>query len=154
MYFDYINSPLGVLTIMADAEAVISLGFRENMDTKNGNELTKAAQGQLKEYFLGQRKIFDLPLKMEATNFQKAVWQALLTIPYGQTRSYRDIAEQVGSPKACRAVGASNKANPLPIIIPCHRVIEKSGSLGGFALGVTIKSWLLRHENDMIKSPC
>jgi len=103
-------------------------------------------QQQLTEYFAGTRKRFDLPLDFEGTDFQKAVWQALLTIPFGETRSYRDIAEQIGNVKAVRAVGAANGRNPISIIAPCHRVIGASGDLTGFAGGLKTKELLLRLE--------
>ena len=101
---------------------------------------------QLQEYFAGQRNVFDLPLDFAGTDFQKKVWQALLNIPYGQTRSYRDIAEQVGNIKAVRAVGAANGKNPISIIAPCHRVIGRSGKLVGFAGGLDKKEILLNIE--------
>jgi methylated-DNA-[protein]-cysteine S-methyltransferase len=101
---------------------------------------------QLQEYFAGQRNVFDLPLDFAGTEFQKKVWQALLSIPYGQTRSYRDIAEQIGNIKAVRAVGAANGKNPISIIAPCHRVIGRSGKLIGFAGGLDKKEILLNLE--------
>ena len=107
--------------------------------------LLQAAE-QLTEYFAGDRKCFDLPLQPEGTLFQRQVWQALAEIPYGETRSYRDIAARIGRPKAVRAVGGANGRNPLSIIIPCHRVIGADGSLTGFAGGTTVKQQLLQLE--------
>ena len=107
--------------------------------------LAEAAR-QLNEYFAGNRRTFDLPLAPRGTPFQQKVWQALRTIPYGQTRSYGDIARQIDAPKACRAVGMANHVNPIAIIIPCHRVIGKSGRLTGYAGGLNIKEYLLRLE--------
>jgi methylated-DNA-[protein]-cysteine S-methyltransferase len=146
MYIDYINSPVGIFKILADEDFVISLAIVQSMRSKNENEITQATKAQLKEYFLGQRKGFDLPIKLVGTSFQKSVWKALLKIPYGNTCSYEDIAKEISNPKSYRAVGTSNKANKLPIIIPCHRVIAKNGDLAGFALGKEVKSWLITHE--------
>jgi methylated-DNA-[protein]-cysteine S-methyltransferase len=108
--------------------------------------ILSAAQQQLSEYFAGTRQQFDLPLDFEGTSFQKQVWQALLAIPYGETRSYKQIAEQLGNPKAVRAVGAANGKNPISIIAPCHRVIGSSGKLVGFAGGLANKDILLKIE--------
>ena len=102
---------------------------------------------QLNEYFQGQRQIFDLPLDFEGTEFQHKVWQALLTIPFGETRSYKQIAEQIGNVKAVRAVGAANGKNPISIITPCHRVVGANGKLVGFAGGLENKDILLKIEN-------
>ena len=102
---------------------------------------------QLKSYFAGERKAFDLPLVLEGSEFQKKVWTALQDIPYGETVSYKMLAQRVGSPKAVRAVGAANGANPIPIIIPCHRVIGNDGSLKGFGGGLPLKKRLLELEN-------
>ena len=110
--------------------------------------LNKEAATQIKEYLKGSRKDFDLPLKPEGTDFQLRVWQALLAIPYGETRSYQEIAEQAGNIKACRAVGLANNRNPIAIIIPCHRVIGKNGSLTGYGGGLEIKARLLELEKN------
>lgn len=107
--------------------------------------LLKAVE-ELAEYFCGNRKEFSLPMLIEGTSFQKQVYQALLTIGYGQTRSYEEIAQEIQHPKACRAVGMANNRNKLAILIPCHRVIGKSGSLVGYAGGLDKKAWLLSWE--------
>jgi methylated-DNA-[protein]-cysteine S-methyltransferase len=104
------------------------------------------AERQLAEYFAGTRRTFELPLDFEGTEFQRSVWAALLTIPYGETRSYGQIARQIGRPKAVRAVGAANGRNPLSIVAPCHRVIGASGELTGFAGGLETKEFLLALE--------
>lgn len=109
--------------------------------------ITRTAE-QIKEYLAGQRMHFDLPLKTEGTEFQRKVWQALLEIPYGETRSYQQIAASVGNIKACRAVGLANNRNPIAIIIPCHRVIGKNGSLTGYGGGLEIKARLLELEKN------
>jgi len=108
--------------------------------------LLKEAYKQLKEYFAGTRQDFDLPLAPQGTEFQKKVWSALCKIPYGQTRSYKDIAEFIDNPKGCRAVGMANSKNPIPIIIPCHRVIAADGTIGGFSSGLAAKRKLLQLE--------
>jgi methylated-DNA-[protein]-cysteine S-methyltransferase len=102
---------------------------------------------QIKEYLSGERKYFDLPYQINGTEFQKKVWKALLEIPYGETRSYGEIARHIGKEKASRAVGMANNRNPLPIIIPCHRVIGFNGKLVGYGGGLHIKSWLLNLES-------
>ena len=104
------------------------------------------ARQQLIEYFAGERKDFDLPLRLNGTEFQLSVLQALQKIPYGETTSYSDIAERIGRPKAMRAVGAANGRNPIPIIVPCHRVIGSDGTLTGYGGGLHRKQWLLQHE--------
>jgi methylated-DNA-[protein]-cysteine S-methyltransferase len=104
------------------------------------------AERQLRDYFIGRRRTFTVPLDMAGTPFQQAVWQALLTIPYGETRSYSELAKQVGRPAASRAVGAANGRNPVSIIVPCHRAIGADGSLTGFAGGLDVKRYLLDLE--------
>lgn len=101
---------------------------------------------ELAEYFAGERRVFTVPLAPRGTEFQTRVWDALRAIPYGETRSYRQIAEAVGQPKACRAVGMANHRNPISILIPCHRVIGANGSLVGYGGGLDLKTWLLRLE--------
>ncbi|MNF83155.1 Methylated-DNA--protein-cysteine methyltransferase [compost metagenome] len=115
------------------------------VDAPDNPVLVRAA-GQLREYFAGARQHFDLELEFSGTEFQKKVWAALLTIPFGETRSYSQIAEQIGNPSAVRAVGAANGKNPISIIAPCHRVIGASGKLTGFAGGLEAKALLLTLE--------
>ncbi|MCL2808440.1 MAG: methylated-DNA--[protein]-cysteine S-methyltransferase [Treponema sp.] len=115
---------------------------------KSETPLIKETAKQLDEYFNGKRKVFDLPLNANGTEFQKKVWQALQTIPYGQTCNYERIAVLIGKPKACRAVGMANNKNPIAIIIPCHRVIGKDGKLTGYAGGLELKQKLLQLENN------
>ncbi len=109
-------------------------------------DLTDKAYSQLIEYFNGKRKTFDLPYKLNGTDFQKKVWSALCDIPYGETRSYKDIAIAVGNPKASRAIGMANNKNPITVIVPCHRVIGASGKLVGYAGGLAMKEFLLKME--------
>jgi len=114
--------------------------------TRGETPLIKKAALQIEEYFSGKRKTFSLPLAMHGTEFQMDVWRALQTIPYGETRSYKDIAIQIGRPKAVRAVGMANNRNPISIIVPCHRVIGHDGSLVGYGGGLPLKKFLLELE--------
>jgi methylated-DNA-[protein]-cysteine S-methyltransferase len=117
----------------------------------DANRLLVDAVAQLRDYFSGRRKSFELPLDPQGTEFQQKVWKALMDIPYGETRNYREIATAVGSPRAMRAVGAANGRNPLPIIVPCHRVIGADGKLVGYAGGLTVKKLLLELEVKQAK---
>ena len=155
LFFMEIDSPVGVLKLVANDISLIAVLW-EN-ETPNRVRLAELienkqhpilleTQKQLSEYFEGQRKIFDLPLDFEGLEFQQKVWQALLTIPFGETRSYKDIAEQIGNVKAVRAVGAANGKNPISIIAPCHRVVGANGKLVGFAGGLENKDILLKIE--------
>lgn len=148
-------SPVGQLTLVArngKLSAVLWENERANrvrlgeMREANDSAVLLEAERQLREYFTGTRNRFDLELDFAGTDFQKQVWQALLTIPFGQTRSYSQIAMQIGNPKAVRAVGAANGRNPISIIAPCHRVIGASGGLTGFAGGLEAKQYLLALE--------
>ena len=148
-----LNSPIGALKIVTCPNFVREIQFLSK-NSKNIS-LSKSekplvlveAEKQLKEYFNRQRKHFSLPLFLPGTSFQQQVWKTLQEIPFGETRSYQEIAQTVGSPKASRAIGMANHRNPLPIVIPCHRVIQKNGDLGGYAGGVEVKRFLLLHEN-------
>ncbi|MDR2756196.1 MAG: methylated-DNA--[protein]-cysteine S-methyltransferase [Planctomycetaceae bacterium] len=146
----YFETSIGRLGLVENGEAVTNIFFRSEKAPPNTKEhltpLLRRAVRQIKEYLNGQRTVFDLPLKPEGTDFQLAVWKALQTIPYGETMSYRDIAEQIGNPKACRAVGMANHRNPITIIIPCHRVIGTDGSLTGYGGGLKLKQQLLNLE--------
>ncbi|WP_314921288.1 methylated-DNA--[protein]-cysteine S-methyltransferase [Slackia exigua] len=142
--------PQGRMTIVDSGGAVVRIGFGV-LDVEGSalspTALTNEAATQLMEYFAGKRRMFSLPLAPKGTPFQKEVWQALSSIPYGQTRSYADIAAQVGRPKAFRAVGMANNRNPIPIVIPCHRVVGSSGDMVGYAYGTKIKRYLLELED-------
>lgn len=155
LYFKEIKTPVGQLKLVAhDAALVAVLWENENPKRIRLAELVQnpqhpillETQKQLNEYFAKQRQIFDLPLDFEGTEFQQKVWQALLTIPFGETRSYKEIAEQIGNVKAVRAVGAANGKNPISIIAPCHRVVGANGKLVGFAGGLENKEILLAVE--------
>ena len=143
------DSPAGRLVLTERDGALIRLRFAPaeySVDDPGETDLLLETKEQLKEYFAGKRKAFDLPLSPQGTPFQAEVWRALSEIPYGETASYREIAEKIGRPRACRAVGMACRRNPLPIIIPCHRVIGKDGSLTGYEGGLAVKECLLRLE--------
>lgn len=144
----YYMSEIGAIEIAGSREKITSVGFAEKPGpfTDDIPECMKQCTRQLDEYFQGKRKEFRLPLLIRGTEFQKKVWAALLAIPYGVTRSYGDIAKNIGQIKAYRAVGGANNKNKIAIIIPCHRVIGSSGDLTGYASGIWRKKWLLEHE--------
>lgn len=155
--FMEMSSPVGVLKLVAHEHALVAvLWENENPKRVRLAELIEdqqhpillKTQKQLNEYFAGQRQNFDLPLDFEGTEFQQKVWQALLSIPFGETRSYKGIAEQIGNVKAVRAVGAANGKNPISIIAPCHRVVGANGKLVGFAGGLENKDVLLKLESN------
>ena len=153
LQYQYQNSPLGRLRLVAEAQYLRRIEF-EGQHGKDGEEtpspILEDCKKQLEEYFQGKRESFSLALNADGTAFQQRIWQALQTIPYGELRSYRDIAEQTGNHKAVRAVGAANGKNPLPIVVPCHRVIGSNGSLTGFAGGLPAKKTLLQLEGITI----
>jgi methylated-DNA-[protein]-cysteine S-methyltransferase len=137
----------GFLTVFADDNAVKAIDFGDSHPFANENKISKLAAKQLSEYIASKRDAFDFPLDPDGTDFQKKVWQALQDIPFGETASYLDIALAIGNRKACRAVGAANGKNPIPIAIPCHRIIGKSGKLIGYASGLMRKRYLLALES-------
>ncbi|MFT5543944.1 MAG: methylated-DNA-[protein]-cysteine S-methyltransferase [Glaciecola sp.] len=142
-----VATPHGWLSIFATDESVKAIDFADNFCDTNENAVSKLAAQQLSEYIAGKRTDFDLPLQPDGTEFQQQVWQALLKIPYGETASYLDIALAIGNKKACRAVGAANGKNPIPIVIPCHRIIGSNGKLTGYAGGLPRKTYLLTLES-------
>lgn len=148
----YYETPVGKIGVAENGRAIthIFFGDVESRPEANLNEtaLLKEAALQLQEYFEGRRKTFNLPLDPGGTPFQQKVWQALQEIPYGQTRSYKDIALAVGNSKASRAVGMANNRNPISIVIPCHRVIGSNGKLTGYGGGLHIKEYLLNLEKQ------
>ena len=160
MYYCYIPSPIGDLLIAGDTQRIHCLGFpgdRTRRDPEpdwifNEQPFAEAAR-QLDEYFDGERTEFDLPLALNGTEFQVRVLEELRKIPYGETVSYGDIARRIGRPRAVRAVGAANGRNPLPIFVPCHRVIGSSGDLTGFGGGLDTKAMLLRLEAEHSQFP-
>ena len=147
--FAVYNTKIGKLKIEYENDVLTGIAYTEN-EKEQGirSELSDKTVLQLEEYFDGRRKEFDIPIKLRGTEFQKKVWNELLKIPYGATVSYTDIAIKIGNPKACRAVGMANHNNPILIIVPCHRVINKNKKLGGYALGLDLKRRLLELEKE------
>ena len=144
----YYLSPIGPLEVSGTSDGIVSVAFvkRRFPNDRNLPECVKEGIRQLDEYFKGARKNFSLTLLLHGTPFQKLVWQRLEKIPYGKLASYGDVARAIGKPNAYRAVGNANNKNPIPIIIPCHRVIGSNGNLVGYGSGLWRKEWLLNHE--------
>jgi methylated-DNA-[protein]-cysteine S-methyltransferase len=159
MNYSYLESPIGTLLIAGDDQAIHRIEFPKNgkagRPEKGWQESARGtvaeAIRQLREYFAGRRNEFDLPLAPHGTEFQRAVWDRLQEIPYGETISYGELARRVGNPKASRAVGAANGSNPIPIVIPCHRVIGWNGKLTGFGGGLPTKEALLALEARQLR---
>lgn len=155
MYSTLYKSPIGNLELIEENGALIRVVYLPQEERGKQflriqpTPLLEETVRQLEEYFSGVRKEFQLPLDLRGTEFQKKVWQALLKIPYGETQSYGQIAEQIGNPKAMRAVGMANHNNPIMIIVPCHRVIGKNRSMTGYACGIEVKEALLRLEGSL-----
>jgi methylated-DNA-[protein]-cysteine S-methyltransferase len=156
IHYRCVDSPVGVLTIAATDAGLHAIEFPSNRHPQKregwregDHPLLDLAQAQLEEYFAGERQAFELPLAPQGTPFQREVWFALATIPYGETASYAQLAARVERPAAMRAVGAANGRNPLPIVLPCHRVIGADGSLTGFGGGLPTKRFLLELEGAL-----
>lgn len=155
--YQYMDSPVEPLLLAADDNGLHLIEFHSPRHpmarlpewAEGNNAVLDATRAQLDEYFAGTRKDFDLPLAPQGTSFQKNVWQTLATIPYGETISYAQLAQRVGKSTAMRAVGAANGRNPLPIVLPCHRVIGADGSLTGFGGGLPTKQFLLELEGAL-----
>ena len=154
-YYTYYQSPYGQMTIQANDTGLLGAWFE--IQTTQPQDLgaysdehavLNQTKLQLEEYFSGRRTQFDLPLAAKGTDFQQSVWQALCKIPYGETWSYQQLADEIGNPKAVRAVGLANGKNPISVIVPCHRVIGKNGKLTGYAGGVETKEKLLQLERS------
>ena len=142
---------LGSVTFVEEDGALLAITTHRSYEVIcQETPLVKEACRQLSEYLKGERKTFDLPLNPKGTDFQKCVWRALCDIPYGETRTYKQIAEAIGNPKAVRAVGMANNRNPITIIVPCHRVIGANGKLVGYGGGLEMKEFLLRLEKVSI----
>ena len=153
MHFDEFDTPIGRMTLAQDAGGLRHVLFPDNKYPPAGRDtwtqdagVLREARGQLLAYFAGERQAFDLPLHPVGTPFQEQVWRTLATIPFGATWSYGELARRIGQPRAVRAVGAANGRNPLPLVLPCHRVIGSDGRLTGFGGGLPLKQWLLAHE--------
>lgn len=160
LFFERFDTPIGTLTLAADADGLRHIEFPDNRHPVDraawladaggaAAEVLRTTREQLREYFDGTRQAFDLPLRPQGTDFQMTVWRTLATIPWGTTWSYGNLARIIGKPDAMRAVGAANGRNPLPIVLPCHRVIGADGSLTGFGGGLPIKAALLRLEGAL-----
>ena len=149
MIFQYsYETKLGSITFVEEDGTLLTIStHRTFAATVMETTLIKEAYRQFSEYLTGERKSFDLPFKLTGTDFQNRVWKALCEIPYGETRSYKQIAEAIGNPKAVRAVGMANNRNPLLVLVPCHRVIGCNGQLVGYAVGLDKKQFLLHLEN-------
>lgn len=149
-----VPSPIGLLHVTADDDAVVAVWFDGQPPTgaevQGAHPVLDAAAAQLDEYFAGVRTEFDLPLAPAGTPFQLTAWDALRTIPYGSTISYGEQAGRLGDPHKARAVGAANGRNPIPIVVPCHRVVGSNGTLTGFGGGLPVKAWLLEHEQSVL----
>jgi methylated-DNA-[protein]-cysteine S-methyltransferase len=155
LFYKEVESPVGKLKLVASATALVAIVWARERPNRIKLAMLKydppqpilvETERQLEEYFAGTRNDFNLPLEPAGTEFQKKVWRALREIPFGQTRSYLDLAKSIGSAKAVRAVGAANGKNPLSIVVPCHRVVGVNGTLTGFAGGLEVKAKLLAHE--------
>lgn len=146
----FLQSPIGIIEIEEDNGYISAVQFvAETSEIENSsNKVLDEALLQLKEYFSGKRKSFDLPLKQSGTSFQEKAWNYLLSIPYGKTVSYKDEAIAIGSSKGCRAVGSANGRNNIAIIVPCHRVVNEGKGLGGYAYGLEVKKYLLKLERE------
>ena len=141
---------LGDVTLVEEDGALLAISLKSIQEgTELETTIIKEAHRQITEYLKGERKVFDLPIRLRGTDFQQQVWTALLDIPYGETRSYKQIAEAIGNPKGMRAVGMANNRNPLLIVVPCHRVIGANGSMVGYGEGVEMKEFLLRLEKSL-----
>ncbi|MDR3287491.1 MAG: methylated-DNA--[protein]-cysteine S-methyltransferase [Prevotellaceae bacterium] len=148
-YYSY-KSAFGDILIVADDKNIVEIVFgKKKIDgSENETAVIKNAAKQLLEYFDGKRKAFDFPINPQGSGFQKQVWTALQNIPYGELYSYKQIAEIIGNPKAARAVGLANNKNPLPVVVPCHRVIGSNGKLVGYAYGLDMKEFLINLEKS------
>ena len=154
--YTIMKTPIGDVRVAWSADGLVGVslgtelaGSRPDASWRFVRDLSCAATDQLRAYFRGELERFDLPLVLDGTDFQRRVWLALADIPYGQTISYAELAERIGSPKAVRAVGAANGRNPVPIVLPCHRVIGSDGSLHGYGGGLDVKAALLDLENGV-----
>ncbi|RSL34331.1 methylated-DNA--[protein]-cysteine S-methyltransferase [Salibacterium salarium] len=166
LFYSQMNTSIGPITIAASNKGVCALYFGESEEIINGmkpwiqkykigdafqedTNILEVAKKQLHEYFDGDRTEFDMPLDLYGTSFQRSTWKALQQIPYGETRSYKQIAEEIGSPRAVRAIGSANNKNPISIIVPCHRVIGSNGTMVGYGSGIDKKEYLLRLEGAL-----
>ena len=163
IYYGSVSSPIGKIWVASDRVGVRLVRFRlreeeflkelralPGCDPRADQELNRGIADEIKAYFEGAVTSFSSPLHPVGSPFEMKVWEALQTIPLGETRFYEEIAQAMGNPRGCRAIGGANRRNPIPLLIPCHRVIRKDGGLGGFSSGTEIKAWLLRFEQKVI----
>lgn len=152
MNYTVFDSPVGKIKIIEEDNIVIEIRFvKDEKNISPNTEILKLAKKELEEYFTGKRKVFTFPIKLEGRDFSLKVYKALMEIPYGETRSYKDIAIKIGNENSQRAVGGANNKNKLPIVIPCHRVIGRNGKLVGYAEGLEIKQKLLELERKYLE---
>jgi methylated-DNA-[protein]-cysteine S-methyltransferase len=164
VYYSSISSPMGTIWVVSDRIGVclVRFGLREEALLKETRErwgwhphadpeFNCGVSEEIRAYFKGQVSRFSSPLHLRGGSFDMKVWKALQEIPLGETRSYEEIAQEVGNPRGCRAVGGANRRNPIPLLIPCHRVVRKDGRLGGFSSGIEIKKWLLQFEHEVTR---
>ena len=164
IYYSSISSPIGKIWVASDRVGVCLVRFRreneEFLEELRGwwgchpradGEFNRGVSEEIRAYFEGKITRFSTPVHPQGGSFDMKVWEALQRIPLGEIRSYQEIAQEVGNPRACRAVGGANGRNPIPLLIPCHRVISKDGGLGGFSSGTEIKEWLLRFEQEVAR---
>ena len=156
-YYHYHKTPIGSVLLAGNGDQLKLLGFpqgamarRHQNGWKEDSKPFKEVEYQLDNYFAGKLRVFDLPLELTGTKFQQTVWNELNEVPYGETWSYGELARRIGRPKASRAVGGANGLNPIPIIIPCHRVVGSNGKLTGFGGGIKTKEYLLKLEKEVI----
>lgn len=161
LYESSIDGPLGKLRLIADDNGLRGIYYQDHKNVPNlatipsvEHPILIRARQQLAEYFAGERTVFDLPLSLHGTPFMQRVWEALAAIPFGETRTYGELARVIGVPKASRAVGRANGLNPVSIVLPCHRVVGSSGKLTGYAGGLDNKERLLRHEAEVLALRC
>lgn len=153
-FSSYLQTPIGLIEIKANNEHILSVLFLDDVKSKNDileNQVSINAKQQIEDYFAKKRMNFDLPLSFSSSDFQQKVWQQLQTIPFGKTISYLQLALDLGDEKCIRAAASANGKNPFAIVVPCHRVIGKDGSLTGYAGGLWRKQWLLEHEGNLKK---
>ena len=151
-FFETLHTPIGPLTLAADAHALIRIAFGAAAAPDRPGPVTRRAAAELIAYFAGERTAFDMPTVPALTPFQAQVLRAVTQVPFGATASYGEIARRIGKPGAARAVGLANRSNPLPIVIPCHRIVGADGRLTGYAGGLGVKTWLIDHERTTARA--
>jgi methylated-DNA-[protein]-cysteine S-methyltransferase len=150
-YHAYCRSPLGLIEVGGTAREILTVGFVDQEQAQHRSHATvRDGARQIEQYLCGERRAFELPLGLYGTPFQIQVWRQVLEVPYGRTATYQEIADAIGNPRSVRAVGGANGRNPLPLVVPCHRIIGRHGRLVGYGGGLWRKEWLLRHEGALL----